>query len=63
MEDVPLCTGPGACNPTKHARDPVAWLQERLGPLKAKPCLVRISAFLETMREKYEGLTPPARVP
>jgi hypothetical protein len=51
---VPLCHSRNgshqSCNPTKSDRDPVEWLQEKLGVRKAKKKLKEIEVFLATQR-------------
>ena len=57
---VPLCQakkgaasvpGPRACNNSKWAKDPVAWITQRLGPRKAPAKLRDIEAYFAVVRQ------------
>lgn len=51
---LPMChtmkDGEGGCNNSKHNRDPIVWLNERLGKHRAQEILTRIEAYFEWVR-------------
>ncbi len=47
---IPLCYGKDGCNNSKAARDPVEWLEWKLGKRKAKEVLKRIQAFFDWLK-------------
>lgn len=48
---LPLCHGIGGCNNSKHTKDPVIWLTEKLGKRAAKKKLAEIEAYFATVRK------------
>ncbi|MFQ3534315.1 MAG: hypothetical protein SNJ58_00420 [Aggregatilineales bacterium] len=42
---LPLCHGEGGCNNSKGSKDPVRWLEERLGKRRAAQKLAEIQAY------------------
>ena len=49
---VPLCDGLMACNTRKHAKDPLRFLTEKLGPRRAKAKLREIEAYFTLVKER-----------
>jgi len=48
---VVLCDGKTGCNTTKHARDPVKWLTEKLGEEAAQKKIAEIQAYFAYVSE------------
>lgn len=49
---LPLCHGQGGCNNSKFNRDPIEWLQERIGKRRAKQILTCIQAYFEWVKQQ-----------
>lgn len=50
---LPLCHGIDGCNNSKGNKDPIKWLNARLGPRKAKAKLREIEAFFEWAKANH----------
>lgn len=54
MNIIPLCHGVGGCNNTKHDKNPIEWLTQKLGKRKAKKKLDEIQAYFEWIRNQHD---------
>lgn len=51
---VPLCQGQDGCNNSKSNRNPIEWLDSRVGKHKAQSILERINRYFQIVR-RYNG--------
>jgi ribosomal protein S14 len=55
---LPLCHGIDGCNNFKHARNPIEWLAEYLGPKQAEEKLSEIEQFFKWVRQQSDSDHP-----
>jgi hypothetical protein len=52
---LPLCHGEGGCNNSKGNKDPIRWLEERLGKRRAAQKLLEIQTYFAWMEARGYG--------
>lgn len=52
---LPLCHGEGGCNNSKGNKDPIRWLEERLGKRRAAQKLAQIQAYFTWVEARSYG--------
>jgi hypothetical protein len=48
---IPLCHGIDGCNNSKAARDPIEWLTDKFGSVKAKRISAKIQSYLDIVKD------------